>query len=57
MTEDELVNEFLVLAKSSFDGGEEEAHRAADIFLCDFLHTLGYHKITPAFDAISKWYA
>ena len=57
MTEDELVTELQTLARLSYDGGEEEAHRKADILLCDFLDVLGYHKIEKAFDAISKWYA
>ncbi len=57
MTEDELVAKLQELADLSDEGDEEVAHRTADTLLCDFLHEHGYRRVTPAFDAISKWYA
>ncbi len=57
MTEDELIARLTTLAKDAKEGDEHDAHVEADTLLCDFLHERGYHKVTPAFDAISKWYA
>lgn len=45
------------LKEEQASGDPEDAHRNADILLCQFLASLGYTDVVVEFEKIEKWYA
>jgi hypothetical protein len=57
MTKEQIIVRLQELANNAKDGDEEDAHREADIILCELLSTLGYKEVVDAYGEIEKWYA